>query len=107
MMNEKRPPMLTTTDFEQAKKVHIKEIDREVRQGYTNQSVFRLLDIVSDLCFSAATSKDAKFARVAYEVADYARALRDFQKKVIGLHQIKERAKHLFEITKLWKENRL
>lgn len=99
--------MLTTTDFEQAKKAHIKEIDREVRHGYTNQSVFRLLDVVSDLCFSAAASKDASFAHVAYEVADYARALRDFQKKTIGLHQIRERAKRLFEITALWKENKL
>lgn len=99
--------MLTTTDFEKAKAVHIKEINKEVRQGYGHQSVFRLLDIVSDVAFSAANSGDPKFARVAYEVADYARSLRDFQKHIIGLQEIKERAKHIFHVVALWKGDQL
>lgn len=99
--------MITSTDLQTAKKVLIKEINKEVRQAYNNQSAFRLLDIIADLAFSAATTDDYRFSQMTFEVAEYTRSLREFQTNVIGITAIKARARHLFNVVEQWKENKL
>lgn len=68
-------------DATQRKKGLVEKVRREVRQGYTNQSVFRLLDIVSQITLAGALRRDSSFSMMAHVVAQYALRLRDFQKQ--------------------------
>lgn len=84
-----------------------REVRREVRQGYTNQSVFRLLDIVSQITLAGALRRDSSFSMMAHVVAQYALRLRDFQKQLIGIRRIKDEAIELLEVAAKWQENKL
>lgn len=84
-------------DATQRKKGLVEKVRREVRQGYTNQSVFRLLDIVSQITLAGALRRDSSFSMMAHVVAQYALRLRDFQKQLIGIRRIKDEAIELLE----------
>lgn len=89
------------------KKGLVEKVRREVRQGYTNQSVFRLLDIVSQITLAGALRRDSSFSMMAHVVAQYALRLRDFQKQLIGIRRIKDEAIELLEVAAKWQENKL
>lgn len=91
----------------QRKKGLVEKVRREVRQGYTNQSVFRLLDIVSQITLAGALRRDSSFSMMAHVVAQYALRLRDFQKQLIGIRRIKDEAIELLEVAAKWQENKL
>ena len=84
-----------------------KGLVEKVRQGYTNQSVFRLLDIVSQITLAGALRRDSSFSMMAHVVAQYALRLRDFQKQLIGIRRIKDEAIELLEVAAKWQENKL
>lgn len=92
-------------EYRQSKSAHIKSINKEIRQGYTNQSVYRLLDEITDLCFSATRYNDSSMMNVAYQLCLYARSLREFQKKTIAVPEIKHRAKQMFVVIDDWKRS--
>lgn len=94
-------------DATQRKKGLVEKVRREVRQGYTNQSVFRLLDIVSQITLAGALRRDSSFSMMAHVVAQYALRLRDFQKQLIGIRRIKDEAIELLEVAAKWQENKL
>lgn len=94
-------------DATQRKKGLVEKVRREVRQGYTNQSVFRLLDIVSQITLAGALRRDSSFSMMAHVVAQYALRLRDFQKQLIGIRRIKDEAIELLEVVAKWQENKL
>lgn len=94
-------------DATQRKKGLVEKVRREVRQGYTNQSVFRLLDIVSQITLAGALRRDSNFSMMAHVVAQYALRLRDFQKQLIGIRRIKDEAIELLEVAAKWQENKL
>lgn len=94
-------------DAPQRKKGLVEKVRREVRQGYTNQSVFRLLDIVSQITLAGALRRDSSFSMMAHVVAQYALRLRDFQKQLIGIRRIKDEAIELLEVAAKWQENKL
>ena len=94
-------------DATQRKKGLVEKVRREVRQGYTNQSVFRLLDIVSQITLAGALRRDSSFSMMAHVVAQYALRLRDFQKQLIGIRRIKDEATELLEVAAKWQENKL
>lgn len=94
-------------DATQRKKGLVEKVRREVRQGYTNQSVFRLLDIVSQITLDGALRRDSSFSMMAHVVAQYALRLRDFQKQLIGIRRIKDEAIELLEVAAKWQENKL
>lgn len=94
-------------DATQRKKGLVEKVGREVRQGYTNQSVFRLLDIVSQITLAGALRRDSSFSMMAHVVAQYALRLRDFQKQLIGIRRIKDEAIELLEVAAKWQENKL
>ncbi len=94
-------------DATQRKKGLVEKVRREVRQGYTNQSVFRLLDIVSQITLAGALRRDSSFSMMAHVVAQYALRLRDFQKQLIGIRLIKDEAIELLEVAAKWQENKL
>lgn len=94
-------------DATQRKKGLVEKVRREVRQGYTNQSVFRLLDIVSQITLAGALRRDSSFSMMAHVVARYALRLRDFQKQLIGIRRIKDEAIELLEVAAKWQENKL
>lgn len=94
-------------DATQRKKGLVEKVRREVRQGYTNQSVFRLLDIVSQITLAGAPRRDSSFSMMAHVVAQYALRLRDFQKQLIGIRRIKDEAIELLEVAAKWQENKL
>lgn len=94
-------------DATQRKKGLVEKVRREVRQGYTNQSVFRLLDIVSQITLAGALRRDSSFSMMAHIVAQYALRLRDFQKQLIGIRRIKDEAIELLEVAAKWQENKL
>lgn len=94
-------------DSTQRKKGLVEKVRREVRQGYTNQSVFRLLDIVSQITLAGALRRDSSFSMMAHVVAQYALRLRDFQKQLIGIRRIKDEAIELLEVAAKWQENKL
>lgn len=94
-------------DATQRKKGLVEKVRREVRQGYTNQSVFRLLDIVSLITLAGALRRDSSFSMMAHVVAQYALRLRDFQKQLIGIRRIKDEAIELLEVAAKWQENKL
>ena len=94
-------------DATQRKKGLVEKVRREVRQGYTNQSVFRLLDIVSQITLAGALRRDSSFSMMAHVVAQYALRLRDFQKQLIGIRRIKDEAIELLEVAAKWQENQL
>lgn len=94
-------------DAPQRKKGLVEKVRREVRQGYTNQSVFRLLDIVSQITLAGALRRDSSFSMMAHVVAQYALRLRDFQKQLIGIRRIKDEAIELLEVADKWQENKL
>ena len=94
-------------DATQMKKGLVEKVRREVRQGYTNQSVFRLLDIVSQITLAGALRRDSSFSMMAHVVAQYALRLRDFQKQLIGIRRIKDEAIELLEVAAKWQENKL
>lgn len=89
------------------KKGLVEKVRREVRQGYTNQSVFRLLDIVSQITLAGALRRDSSFSMMAHVVAQYTLRLRDFQKQLIGIRRIKDEAIELLEVAAKWQENKL
>lgn len=94
-------------DATQRKKGLVEKVRREVRQGYTNQSVFRLLDIVSQITLAGALRRDSSFSMMAHVVAQYALRLRDSQKQLIGIRRIKDEAIELLEVAAKWQENKL
>lgn len=94
-------------DATQRKKGLVEKVRREVRHGYTNQSVFRLLDIVSQITLAGALRRDSSFSMMAHVVAQYALRLRDFQKQLIGIRRIKDEAIELLEVAAKWQENKL
>lgn len=94
-------------DATQRKKGLVEKVRREVRQGYTNQSVFRLLDIVSQITLAGALRRDSSFSMMAHVVAQYALRLHDFQKQLIGIRRIKDEAIELLEVAAKWQENKL
>lgn len=94
-------------DATQREKGLVEKVRREVRQGYTNQSVFRLLDIVSQITLAGALRRDSSFSMMAHVVAQYALRLRDFQKQLIGIRRIKDEAIELLEVAAKWQENKL
>lgn len=94
-------------DATQRKKGLVEKVRREVMQGYTNQSVFRLLDIVSQITLAGALRRDSSFSMMAHVVAQYALRLRDFQKQLIGIRRIKDEAIELLEVAAKWQENKL
>lgn len=94
-------------DATQRKKGLVEKVRREVRQGYTNQSVFRLLDIVSQITLAGALRRDSSFSMMAHVVVQYALRLRDFQKQLIGIRRIKDEAIELLEVAAKWQENKL
>ena len=94
-------------DATQRKKGLVEKVRREVRQGYTNQSVFRLLDIVSQITLAGALRRDSSFSMMAHVVAQYELRLRDFQKQLIGIRRIKDEAIELLEVAAKWQENKL
>lgn len=94
-------------DATQRKKGLVEKVRREVRQGYTNQSVFRLLDIVSQITLAGALRRDSSFSMMAHVVAQYALRLRDFQRQLIGIRRIKDEAIELLEVVAKWQENKL
>lgn len=94
-------------DATQRKKGLVEKVRREVRQGYTNQSVFRLLDIVSQITLAGALRRDSSFSMMAHVVAQYALRLCDFQKQLIGIRRIKDEAIELLEVAAKWQENKL
>lgn len=94
-------------DATQRKKGLVEKVRREVRQGYTNQSVFRLLDIVSQITLAGALRRDSSFSMMAHVVAQYALRLRDFQRQLIGIRRIKDEAIELLEVAAKWQENKL
>ena len=94
-------------DATQRKKGLVEKVRREVRQGYTNQSVFCLLDIVSQITLAGALRRDSSFSMMAHVVAQYALRLRDFQKQLIGIRRIKDEAIELLEVAAKWQENKL
>ncbi len=94
-------------DATQRKKGLVEKVRREVRQGYTNQSVFRLLDIVSQITLAGALRRDSSFSMMAHVVAQYALRPRDFQKQLIGIRRIKDEAIELLEVAAKWQENKL
>lgn len=94
-------------DATQRKKGLVEKVRREVRQGYMNQSVFRLLDIVSQITLAGALRRDSSFSMMAHVVAQYALRLRDFQKQLIGIRRIKDEAIELLEVAAKWQENKL
>lgn len=94
-------------DATQRKKGLVEKVRREVRQGYTNQFVFRLLDIVSQITLAGALRRDSSFSMMAHVVAQYALRLRDFQKQLIGIRRIKDEAIELLEVAAKWQENKL
>lgn len=94
-------------DATQRKKGLVEKVRREVRQGYTNQSVSRLLDIVSQITLAGALRRDSSFSMMAHVVAQYALRLRDFQKQLIGIRRIKDEAIELLEVAAKWQENKL
>lgn len=94
-------------DATQRKKGLVEKVRREVRQGYTNQSVFLLLDIVSQITLAGALRRDSSFSMMAHVVAQYALRLRDFQKQLIGIRRIKDEAIELLEVAAKWQENKL
>lgn len=94
-------------DATQRKKGLVEKVRREVRQGYTNQSVFRLLDIVSQITLAGALRRDSSFSMMAHVVAQYALRLRDFQKQLIGIRRLKDEAIELLEVAAKWQENKL
>lgn len=94
-------------DATQRKKGLVEKVRREVRQGYTNQSVFRLLDIVSQITLAGALRRDSSFSMMAHVIAQYALRLRDFQKQLIGIRRIKDEAIELLEVAAKWQENKL
>lgn len=94
-------------DATQRKKGLVEKVRREVRQGYTNQSVFRLLDIVSQITLAGALRRDSSFSMMAHIVAQYALRLRDFQNQLIGIRRIKDEAIELLEVAAKWQENKL
>ena len=94
-------------DATQRKKGLVEKVRREVRQGYTNQSVFRLLDIVSQITLAGALRRDSSFSMMAHVVAQYALRLRDFPKQLIGIRRIKDEAIELLEVVAKWQENKL
>lgn len=94
-------------DATQRKKGLVEKVRREVRQGYANQSVFRLLDIVSQITLAGALRRDSSFSMMAHVVAQYALRLRDFQKQLIGIRRIKDEAIELLEVAAKWQENKL
>lgn len=94
-------------DATQRKKELVEKVRREVRQGYTNQSVFRLLDIVSQITLAGALRRDSSFSMMAHVVAQYALRRRDFQKQLIGIRRIKDEAIELLEVVAKWQENKL
>ena len=94
-------------DATQRKTGLVEKVRREVRQGYTNQSVFRLLDIVSQITLAGALRRDSSFSMMAHVVAQYALRLRDFQKQLIGIRRIKDEAIELLEVAAKWQENKL
>lgn len=94
-------------DATQRKKGLVEKVRREVRQGYTNQSVFRLLDIVSQITLAGALRRDSSFSMMAHVAAQYALRLRDFQKQLIGIRRIKDEAIELLEVVAKWQENKL
>ena len=94
-------------DATQRKKGLVEKVRREVRRGYTNQSVFRLLDIVSQITLAGALRRDSSFSMMAHVVAQYALRLRDFQKQLIGIRRIKDEAIELLEVAAKWQENKL
>lgn len=94
-------------DATQRKKGLVEKVRREVRQGYTNQSVFRLLDIVSQITLAGALRRDSSFSMMAHVVAQYVLRLRDFQKQLIGIRRIKDEAIELLEVAAKWQENKL
>jgi vacuolar-type H+-ATPase catalytic subunit A/Vma1 len=94
-------------DATQRKKGLVEKVRREVRQGYTNQSVFRLLDIVSQITLAGALRRDSSFSMMAHVVAQYTLRLRDFQKQLIGIRRIKDEAIELLEVAAKWQENKL
>lgn len=94
-------------DATQRKKGLVEKVRREVRQGYTNQSVFRLLDIVSQITLAGALRRDSSFSMMAHVVAQYALRLRDFQKQLIGIRRLKDETIELLEVAAKWQENKL
>lgn len=94
-------------DATQRKKGLVEKVRREVRQGYTNQSVFRLLDIVSQITLAGALRRDSSFSMMAHVVAQYALRLRDFQRQLIGIRRIKDEAIELLKVAAKWQENKL
>lgn len=94
-------------DATQRKKGLVEKVRREVRQGDTNQSVFRLLDIVSQITLAGALRRDSSFSMMAHVVAQYALRLRDFQRQLIGIRRIKDEAIELLEVAAKWQENKL
>lgn len=94
-------------DATQRKKGLVEKVRREVRKGYTNQSVFRLLDIVSQITLAGALRRDSSFSMMAHVVAQYALRLRDFQKQLIGIRRLKDEAIELLEVAAKWQENKL